>query len=617
MPLLWELRAYFRQVAGMLLLGSICGIVMNTAVVLPPILLGVAIDRVFALDRGEAVPGDVALAALMFVAGTMLTEVPRLGKRWWLQGANARIRASVRSDALRGVLSRPLADLHKTSIGDLMARIVGDVEVLSLGLRELTTEIWDTVLFSISLIVAMLVIAPGLTAVVLAPVPVALIIAYASGRWVVSRTLSAREANAALTTRIQESLSGFRVLRLFGRNGPATEEVAELARDFAVKNLRVTRLKMGLQPLYSTLMTAGVVFIVWQGGNQVIAGSLTVGALVAYLQLFFRFVNRGHRIPQLVNSVQSGAAAYGRLRPLLAPAPPTSLEPLLASFRANHIVGDRPPNERVADRLSGPARVSLQQVKFRYPGASAPALTALSLEITPGMIVGVTGPVGAGKSAMARAILGVYPIESGSVLVDGQPMNELEPGERRGLIGYLPQNARVFSGSVLSNISLGTTVASLDVVTRAISVAALDDDVASFPRGLDQEIGELGVQISGGQRQRLGLARALAAADPGLPGLLVLDDPFSAVDVETEARIVEALRGTFGSERPHKERVTIVLCSQRLAAFPLVDLVVVLEEGRITEMGTHADLMRRQGLYERIYRAQAREPIAELADDLI
>ena len=140
MNYLWKLRAYFRQVAGALVLGSLAGIVMNTAVILPAILLGNAIDQVLALERGAATPHDVTLAALLLIAGTLLTEGPRVLKRWWLITANVRIRANLRADALRGALSRPLADLHKTSIGDQMARIVGDVEVLGVGVREFTIE---------------------------------------------------------------------------------------------------------------------------------------------------------------------------------------------------------------------------------------------------------------------------------------------------------------------------------------------------------------------------------------------------------------------------------------------------------------------------------------------
>src|SRR6478735_7014300 len=215
MNYLWKLRPYFRQTAGELVLGSLAGIVMNTAVVLPAILLGRAIDKALALDRGEATPDDVTFAALLLVAGTLLTEGPRVLKRWWLITANARIRANLRADALRGTLLRPLADLHRTSIGDQMARIVGDVEVLGVGVREFTIEIWDTVLFSCSFLVAMFVIDARLSLLALAPVPVAMVIAHASGRWVAARTTRAREANAALTANIQELLAGFRVLRFF------------------------------------------------------------------------------------------------------------------------------------------------------------------------------------------------------------------------------------------------------------------------------------------------------------------------------------------------------------------------------------------------------------------
>src|SRR6266852_3197021 len=378
---LWEMRRYFRQVAGQLVLGSVAGILMNTAVVLPAILLGRAIDRILEFERGEATAAHVGGAALAFVAGTLLTEVPRIAKRWWLMTANARIRANVRADAFRGVLAWPMADLQRTSIGDLMARIVGDVEVLGVGVREFTIETWDTVLFSLSFVVALLVFDPGLTVLALLPAPLAMVLAHATGRWVARRTTSSREANADLTSAIQEHLSGISVLRLFGRASASVERVAELSRRVAERNLGLTRLKWGLQPIYTTLMIAGVLLIVWQGSERVVAGAMSVGAFVAYLELFLRFVNRAYRIPQLVNSVQSGAAAYARLQPLLAPALSVKGEPPLSSFAAGHIAGSEQPSANAARRTSGPVAVSLRGLTFRYPGAEAPALTDLTLEI--------------------------------------------------------------------------------------------------------------------------------------------------------------------------------------------------------------------------------------------
>ena len=606
------MRRYFRQVAGQLVLGSVAGIIMNTAVVLPAILLGRAIDRALAWERGTATAADVSWAAVAFIGGTLLTEVPRIAKRWWLMMANARIRANVRADAFRGVLGWPMGKIQRTPVGDLMARIVADAEHLDVGVREFTIETWDTVLFSLSFVVAMLVFDPGLTVLALLPAPLAMVLAHAAGRWVARRTTRAREANADLTAAIQEYLAGVRVLRLFGRVGASVDRIARLSGEVAARNLSLTRLRGGLLPVYTTLMIMGVLLVVWQGSERVVAGVMTVGAFVAYLELFLRFVNRGHRIPQLVNSIQSGAAAYARLRPLLAPPLTVEGEPRLASFDPGHVAGIARRELEAPPRTPGPVAVTVRGVTFRYPGAEAPALRGLDLDIPAGSLVAITGPVGSGKSALARAILGLHPIESGTVLLGDRSPFTLTPEERAGLIGYLPQDTLLFSGTLRENLTLTRAREPRDehALMNAIRLAAIEEDVLGFPSGLDTEVGELGVRVSGGQRQRIGLARAIAAGAPGLPGLLVLDDPFSAVDVATEARIVASLRRAFGPDAPPRDRVTVLLCSHRLAAFPSADLVVVLQDGRIAASGTHAALLAASPLYARIFQAQLNAEVA-------
>jgi ABC-type multidrug transport system fused ATPase/permease subunit len=305
----------------------------------------------------------------------------------------------------------------------------------------------------------------------------------------------------------------------------------------------------------------------------------------------------------MVNSIQAGGAAYDRLKPLLAPPLPVQGEAPYASFLPGTVVGLTQPSWRPVTETNGPLAIKLDHVTFRYPGAARAALRSVSLDVPAGAMVAVTGPVGAGKSALARSLLGLWPLETGAVYLDGELPSAWTADERAARVGYLPQDPHLFSGSVRENIALGVEVspAGLEIASQRAGLAA---DVRAFPLGLDTPIGELGIRVSGGQRQRIGLARALAAAWPAQPGLLVLDDPFSAVDVATETEIINALRAAIGREAPLERRSTIVLCSHRLAAFPLADLVVVLDEGRVVELGTHPELIMSGGLYARIFHAQ-------------
>jgi ABC-type multidrug transport system fused ATPase/permease subunit len=392
--------------------------------------------------------------------------------------------------------------------------------------------------------------------------------------------------------------------------------VDTLSEEQAATNLALVRLRGGLRPVYTTLMSAGVLFVVWQGGEKVVSGTTTIGAFIAYLELYLRFVNRGFRVPQMINSIQGGAAAYARLRPLLAPPLSLAHEPPGASFRAGHLVGMQAPVPAPPAVPTGPLAVSLQGVTFRYSTATAPALSDIWLDIPAGALVAVTGPVGAGKSALARALLGLYPLEAGQVLLDGRPLEEIPATERAARTGYLPQDPFLFSGTVRDNIVLGSTALwqaqdhvpdaapGYSALAAAVSCAALSEDLHTLPAGLETEIGELGIRVSGGQRQRMALARAMVASGRLAPGLLVLDDPFSALDLDTEAKIVTGLRQLFGPLQPYAQQCTVVLFSHRLLAFPQADLVVVLDRGRILEQGTHAELSTGNGLYARIYRAQ-------------
>jgi ATP-binding cassette subfamily B multidrug efflux pump len=309
--------------------------------------------------------------------------------------------------------------------------------------------------------------------------------------------------------------------------------------------------------------------------------------------------------------VQSGTAAYMRLEPLLAP-PLGERNTLRSTLRTAYVPGVDRPLPPSPGRPPHPVVLSVQDVTFRYPGNEANALDRVSLEVPAGGFVAVTGPVGCGKSALARALLGLYPLEGGQVLLDDTPLDTLSSAERAARIGYLPQDPYLFSGTIRGNVLfalLDGDAQQDDGLDRWLQLAALEADLQAFPEGLDSQIGERGLRVSGGQRQRIALARAFAVR----PGLLVLDDPFSAVDLDTEARIVAGLREAFGPAAPADRQATVVFFSHRLAAFPLADQVVVLDRGRVVEQGTHDALLAVGGLYARIYRAQQRVEAREVA----
>lgn len=599
---LWEMRAYFRQVGGEVLLGSICGVLANTLVVLPAILLGRAIDVALAFDKGTASLQDVTLAALAFLGGSLATEIPRLGRRWWMRTAAARIRANLRADLMRGIFKLPMEKLHGVAVGDLMARIVGDVDVLGQSVRLFMIDVWDTVLFSISMIVTMAVYDPHLTLMTLAPAPFALLLAQLVGNRVRRRTSASRVANSRLTGALQENLSGIRVLRLFGRNQASLDQIRSLSQKQADTNLAVVRLRDGMAPVYTTLLLLGIGLIIGFGGKQVIAGVMTVGSFVAFTELFLKFSDRSNRMPRLFNNIQSGGAAYERLKPYLAQAMPVTGEPRRASFDPWRIVAEDalPQAEQaVAPQAMG---VLIQKASFYYPGTRKPALQDIDLEIQPGEFVAVTGPVGCGKSALLHAILGDYPVRRGSVLWNGRIIESIPVAERAADSGYLAQDAYLFSGSVEDNIAFDRPEVD---VAQGIAVAGLLSDIHTFPQGVNTQIGEQGMRVSGGQRQRIALARALVTANHKRPGLLLLDDPFSAVDLQTEHQIILALRAACGHTVPQNERATIILASHRLLTFPLADRIIVLSEGRIEEMGTHSQLLAAGGMYAHIFKAQS------------
>lgn len=596
----FDLRSYIRRYRAKFWIQAAGGILYNTVIVAGPIVLGAMIDAATAIEREGVSPEGVrrlTARALLFVLVTVFFQAARYVKRWYLRDMFNRIANDLRAGILGAVLDRPMEAVERESVGDLMSRTVGDVNQVVDTVQYTINETWDTWLLMVSYFVVLLIYDPLITLVCAIPIPVALYVAETLRHPLYRTSLAARKAAAQVSSHLQRTLTGIGILRLFGREGAENERLEALSIAQTRWNVKSSLLQTGIMPVYATLASLGIVGVIILGGQRVIDGDWTLGRFTAYLSMFTAMAVRTRVAANVINRFHAAQAAWDRvkekivadqavLQAVQAPAVPDGACAGAGAATANP--GANGPGE-------GGARVELHDMSFRFPGATQDALQGISFGAAPGAWVAVTGPVGSGKSALAAALTGLYPYR-GRLQVGGRELRDLDAAERVRTVAYAGQDAFIFSATIAENITLQP----LDAVAfddpalqRALFVAALTEDLPLFADGLATVVGERGARVSGGQRQRIALARAIYAATP----LLVLDDPFSAVDIGTERRMIERLRGALA-------RRTVFIFSHRLATFVQADKILVLEHGRLAEEGDHASLMAANRTYARIYNAQ-------------
>jgi ABC-type multidrug transport system fused ATPase/permease subunit len=405
-------------------------------------------------------------------------------------------------------------------------------------------------------------------------VPVTIILAQLMRHVLYKVAMSARKATAESSSHLQRYLSAVTVLRLFGREKDEAEQIHAAFRRQAHFNIREMLIQQALLPVYALVAGTGIIAVLAFGGQNVINGVWSVGSFNAFLIMFIAFSGRTRVAARVFNRWHAARAAWSRVR-------------------------EKIDRQDLAQNgwASGPVRaVNRLEIKDLSFGLGPEVFVKdINLTASRGQIIGVTGPVGSGKSMLATALTGLYPY-SGSILIDGVEWTDLDATERYGLVAYAGHEQYLFSMSVADNITI--TACSPDEpdsrrLEKAAETAALMQDLDRFPQGLSTLVGDKGTKVSGGQRQRIALARAIYAQAP----ILILDDPFSAVDLATESRIVQGLR------QDCPDRI-ILLFSHRLTAFRHVDHVLVLNQGKIVQSGAHAQLYQEEGMYREICQTQ-------------
>lgn len=582
MAVLPRLYSFARAYRGAFLAGFACVILANAASTAMPWLLGRAIDS---LGRPDVTPRDILGFALLIVLVTAIAGAGRFGMRLLLNGASRRIENDVRDRFLAHLMRLDAGFYDATRTGDLMSRATNDTQAVRMAVGPGVMYLVNTLFTTLFALAVMFSYSVRLTLFSLIPLALLPPVFLFFGRAIHRRFERIQEHFGALSTMVQENLSGVRIVRAYGQEAAQEDAFAGLNRGYLERNMALARISSVFSPLLGLLTGLGSLAVLWIGGLEVMAGRMSAGDFVAFFFYLGLLSWPMMALGWVVNLFQRGAASLQRIVRILD-TPPAVAEP--------------------SDPIDpGPLRgeIEFRDVTFRYPGTERPVLGGVSFRVDAGRTAAIVGPTGAGKSTILALLARRYDPDEGAILLDGVPLDRLPLDRLRQGMAVVPQDAFVFSDTIAGNLALGLPegIEPDGRIERVARIARLHDTIESFPRGYATRLGERGINLSGGQRQRATLARALARD----PAILLLDDALSAVDTHTETAILRELRTEL------RDRTAIIV-SHRVSAVMDADQIFVLDEGRIVERGKHEELIERHGLYASLLRRQL---LSEHLDD--
>jgi ATP-binding cassette subfamily B multidrug efflux pump len=571
-----RLLHYFRLYKNRLLLGAGCVVGSAVFSLLKPLIIGNAVNALSGTFTREM----LVRYGLMLVGAAAVEGAFLYAQRWVIIGASRFIEYEMRNDFYQHLQKLPLRFYQEQRTGDLMSRATNDLASVRMLIGPAVMHSFSSLLVVGGAFVMMLRIDVTMALSALIAVPVVASLVKYFGARIHNRTKAIQDYFGDISARVQENLAGVRVVRAFTREESEIELFKRMNREYVGLNKNLIRLTSTFYPALHALVGVMYVFVFFLGSRKLIAGTMTIGSFVAFQFYLGRMIWPLIALGWVINLFQRGMASMKRLHEIWSVQPDDgALTTTTSTAAATH----QPQGS-----------IDIRNLTFAYD--DRPVLSDINLSVRSGETIGIVGRTGSGKSTLLSLITRAFEPPPGTIFFDQRPIEAIPMRELREWIGMVPQETFLFSESIAGNIRFGRPDATDAEVDHSASQAGLTTDVAGFPQGLQTVIGERGITLSGGQKQRTAIARAIVRN----PLILILDDSLSAVDTQTEERILHALREV-------RQGRTVLIVSHRVSSVKDADHIVVLDDGRIVERGTHEMLVAKGGYYADLYRRQTIE----------